>query len=118
MINGKIVGIEHIITVLLVYLFLLIVSLTAGHSSEPNVSSLSVFNLRTGSLLDALRFYHITRILPPCTAISAFCDSAPVGLLRLILSANVALPSSLDGLNSTLSLPVLFLHPPMEMNQY
>jgi hypothetical protein len=118
MINGKIAGIEHIITGLLAYPLSLIVPLIASHSRESNVSPLSVLILRTGSLLVALRFYHITRILPPCAAISASCDSAPVELLRLILFANVALPSSLDDLNSTLSLPVLFLHPTMEMNQY
>src|SRR5215218_5864657 len=82
-------------------------SITTG----PKVCHLSVDTLSTESLdpFSGLVSHHDTYTFLPAATISAFCDSASVELLRLILSPNVC-PPSVEALNITSQFSDLLVH--------
>jgi hypothetical protein len=86
-----------------------IVPFAASFSSGPNVSPLSSLTLITGTSLVSLVSHHVITTLSASESISTLVESASVVLLRFTLSPNVT-PLSVDALNNTSSLPVLFVH--------
>ncbi len=76
---------------------------------SPKVLPLSSLTLITGTSLVSFVSHHVTTTLSASESISTLVESASVVLLKFILSPKV-FPASVDALNSTSLLPVLFVH--------
>src|ERR687891_628779 len=94
-----------------VVVVVLIVPLVLSTTTGPKVCHLSVDTLSTDSLdpFSGLVSHHDTYTFLPAATISAFCDSASVELIRLILSSNVC-PPSIEALNTTSQFSDFLVH--------